>query len=167
MVSNDQYLFDWQLLLPWLVMCFPSLSSYLLLNFPSIWFSLSITREAPMRADGPMGIRTHWTRCDLPVSSCIFLCQLAFPWQRNNHQPNSQLRCVELSRGAESYAWHEHCFVYLSLTSTPRGRIIVIKTQESEWVSKSTQLVSDRAGIQTQGRLPASVMFLIYILARE
>lgn len=42
-----------------------------------------------------------------------------------------------------------------------------IKTQESEWVSQSSQLVISRAGIPAQGSLPASMMFLIYILARE
>lgn len=42
-----------------------------------------------------------------------------------------------------------------------------IKTQESEWVPKSSQLASNRAGIQAQGSLLESMMFLIYSLARE
>lgn len=127
----------------------------MLLGFPSIWFPLSILRETPRKAGEPtqpselgMILRSSW----------VFLCQTVFPRQRKNHRPNSQPLCAEPSQLAESCAGCEHPFVYLSPTSSPGGRIIVIQTQESQRVSKSAQALRDRAGIPTQGSSPARVV---------
>lgn len=97
-----------------------------------------------------------------------------FPIGRGITNPlNSQPLCVELS-----VSWVLCLALALLCLFKPhkysrRGIISIstkdneIKTQESEWVSQSSQLVSNRAGIQAQGSLPANMMFLIYSLARE
>lgn len=148
-------------------------SIYWLISFS---FALELCFHSPfLKHRWGFTVEGSWANgnSELSGSSCICLCQLVFPGQRNNQSTEQSTPVCWAFSGSWVLCLAQLCFVCLSLRSTARGWIIIsikdkeIKTQESEWASKSTQLVSHRAGIPGQGSLHASVAFLIDILARE
>lgn len=68
--QGEQHIVDWY-------------HSYLLLAFPSVYLSVNTTWEVPLKLVGQWESESS-VNYDLPGSSCICLCQLVFPVEREN-----------------------------------------------------------------------------------